>query len=92
MAHISPSTDLSKIPLLPPLPEKESNFSNPSSLAPLADGIGGLIIAFETTIVVLRTYINVKAHHKLRIEDCIYHDMGHSIYQAYSWQIGLFGL
>ena len=70
MSQLPPGANPSTIPLLPAPPDQQSNFIDPPSLAPVAEGIGGLLVAIETLLVLLRTYANVKASHKLRFEDC----------------------
>ena len=66
-------TDPANVPLMPPPTGQISNFVNPPSLAPLAEGIGGSLIAIETLLLCLRTWANVTKSGKLRFEDCTYY-------------------
>lgn len=72
MDQLPPGVDLSKIPLSPPPKGLVSNFINPPSLAPVAEVVGGLLIAIETILVLLRTCTNWKSFGKLRLEDCMW--------------------
>ena len=54
-----PSVDPANVPLLPPPAGGTSNFVNAPSLAPLAEGMGGSLIAIETLLLCLRTWVNV---------------------------------
>lgn len=76
MSQLPPGIDPSKVPLLAPPEGQTSNFIDPPSLAPVAEGVGGLLIAVETIMLVLRTCSNVKTFGKLRFEDCKYNTMG----------------
>lgn len=69
MDQLPPGIDPSTIPLLPPPDGKSSNFIDPPSLASVSEGVGGLLIAVETLLLILRTYSNLKAFRKLRLED-----------------------
>lgn len=72
MAELPPGVDPSKVPLYPPPAGLSSNFIDPPSLASVAEGVGGLLIAVETLLLILRTASNLTKFHKLRLEDCIY--------------------
>lgn len=71
MSQLPPTVDPSKTPLIPPPPGQVSNFVDPPSLASLAEGLGGTLIAIETLFLILRTCSNVKTYGKSRLEDCI---------------------
>lgn len=71
MSQLPSGVDLSKIPLLPPPVGQTSNFIDPPSLAAVAEGVGGSLIAIETILLVLRTCSNIKTFGKVRFEDCM---------------------
>ncbi|KAL8787504.1 MAG: hypothetical protein Q9213_002162 [Squamulea squamosa] len=71
MDQLPPGFDASKIPLLPPPAGTTSNFVDPPTLASVAEGVGGLLIAIETVLLALRTWTNFKTFRKLRLEDCM---------------------
>ena len=71
MPQLPPGVDPSRTPLLPPPTGQISNFIDPPSLAPIAEGVGGSLIAIETMLLILRTFSNIKTFGKLRFEDCI---------------------
>ena len=73
MAQLPPGVDPAKIPLQPPPKGQTSNFINPPSLASVAEGVGSLLIALETILLVLRSCSNVKTFGRLRFEDCMSH-------------------
>ncbi len=60
MSQLPPGIDLSKLPLLSPPKGQISNFINPPSLAPVAVGVGSLLIAIETILLAFRTCSNVQ--------------------------------
>ena len=70
MSHLPPGADISDTPLIPPPAGQTSNFNDPVSLAPVAQGMGGLLIVVETILLILRTCSNIKGFGKLRFEDC----------------------
>lgn len=70
MVELPPGVDPSTTPLLPPPDGKSSNFIDPTSLASVAEGVGGVLIAIETLLLILRTYSNLKTFRKLHLEDC----------------------
>ena len=70
MAQLPPGVDPTKTPLYSPPQGQTSNFIDPPSLAPVVEGVGGLLIAIETILVVLRTCSNFRTFGKLRFEDC----------------------
>ena len=70
MSQLPPSVDLSKIPFSPQPAGQISNFVDPPSLAHVVEVVGGLLIAIETMLLVLRTVVNVRTFSKLRLEDC----------------------
>lgn len=73
MPRLPLQVDPAKTPVLPPPKGQISNFIDPSSLASVSESVGGLLLAIETVLVVLRTFSNVKQFGKLRFEDCICH-------------------
>ena len=70
MSQLPPGFDPANVPLLPPLTGLTSNFINPPSLAHVAEGVGGSLIAIETLLLCFRTWSNIKTFGKLRLEDC----------------------
>ena len=70
MSQLSSGVDPANVPLLPPPTGQISNFVNPPSLAPVAEGVGGLLVAIETLLLCLRTWSNFKTFSRLRFEDC----------------------
>ncbi|KAL9010749.1 MAG: hypothetical protein Q9173_004343 [Seirophora scorigena] len=83
MAQLPPGADPSKVPWLPPPAGQSSNFVDPPSLASIAEGVGGLLIAVETLLVTLRTASNLKTFRKLRLED--YKLFRYKLYAAFAF-------
>ena len=70
MAQLPPGVDPANVPLLPPPTGLTSNFINPPSLAHVAEGVGGSLIAIETLLLCFRTWSNINTFGRLRFEDC----------------------
>ena len=70
MSQLPPGIDPANVPLRPPPTGQISNFVNPPSLAPVAEGVGGSLVAIETLLLCLRTWSNFKTFGRLRFEDC----------------------
>lgn len=59
-SQLPPGTDLSKVPAGMPPPGVTPNFENPPSLAPTLIGMCTFLIAWGTTFMIIRVWVNFK--------------------------------